>query len=155
MERRWRWLNSDTRALDDLMQSANVSAILAQMLLARGVSDPTAISAFLDPKLTDLRDPELLPGLTEAADRLFAAAQGRKSIVIYGDYDADGMTATAILVNCLRMLDAEVSYFVPNRLEDGYGLNCDSLRRLAERGKQVVVSVDCGIGSIAEAKALS
>ncbi|MDZ4850081.1 MAG: single-stranded-DNA-specific exonuclease RecJ [Pirellulaceae bacterium] len=151
MQRRWRWIPSDTRALDDLMQSADVSAIVAQMLLARGVSEASAISAFLDPKLTDLRDPELLPGLSVAADKLYASISQKRSIVIYGDYDADGMTAASILVCCLRMLNADVSYYVPNRLEDGYGLSSDALRKLAERGKQTIVSVDCGIGSIAEA----
>ena len=152
MQRRWRWIPSDTQAIDQLIRSADISAVVAQMLLARGVSDPSAISAFLDPKLTDLRDPELLPGLSTAADKLFASVLAKKSIVIYGDYDADGMTATSILVCCLRMLNADVSYFVPNRLEDGYGLNSDALRKLAERGKHTVVSVDCGIGSVVEAE---
>ncbi len=152
MQRRWRWIPSDTRALDDLMRTSNVSAIVAQMLLARGVHETNAVNAFLDPKLTDLRDPELLPGLAAAADKLFAAVTARRSIVVYGDYDADGMTATAILVSCLRMLNADVTYYVPNRLEDGYGLSSDALRKLAERGKQTVVSVDCGIGSVEEAE---
>ncbi len=152
MQRKWRWIPNDTRALDDLIRSADVSAIVAQMLLARGVHESNAISAFLDPKLTDLRDPELLPGLTLAADKLYASAKAGRAIVVYGDYDADGMTATSILVCCLRMLNADVTYYVPNRLEDGYGLSCEALRKLAERGKQTVVSVDCGIGSVAEAE---
>jgi single-stranded-DNA-specific exonuclease len=106
---------------------------------------------FLDAKLTGLRDPDLLPGVPEAADRIYAAVQGKRKIVVYGDYDADGMTGTAILLSCLRLLGAEVSYYVPNRLEEGYGLNCDALKSLTERGASLVVSVDCGIASIAEA----
>ena len=92
-----------------------------------------------------------MPGAAEAADRIYAAVRERRKIVVYGDYDADGMTGTAILLSCLRLLGADVSYYVPNRLEEGYGLNSDALRSLAERGASLIVSVDCGIASIAEA----
>ncbi len=76
----------------------------------------------------------------------------RDPIVVYGDYDADGMTATSILVGCLRLIGAEVAYFVPNRLEDAYGLSNDAITSLAQRGKKVIVSVDCGIGACEQAK---
>lgn len=152
MEKLWRWRPTDIGAVEDLSRSASISPIVAQMLVARGVFDSESARAFLQPKMTDLRDPELLPGLTQAADMLFEATRQGKSICIYGDYDADGMTATSILVNCLKALHANVSYFVPNRLEDAYGISKDALRKLASHGKQTIVSVDCGIGSIEEAK---
>jgi single-stranded-DNA-specific exonuclease len=141
----------DAERIARLEQAAGISPIVAQLLLARGVYEPDAARLFLDAKLTGLRDPDLLPGAAEAADRLYAAVRERRKIVVYGDYDADGITGTAILLSCLRLLGAEVSYYVPNRLEEGYGLNCDALRSLKERGASLVISVDCGIASLAEA----
>ncbi len=79
-----------------------------------------------------------------------AVADGRK-IVVYGDYDVDGMSGTALLVGCLKLLSADVSSYVPNRIDEGYGLNCNALRQLAERGCRVVITVDCGIASVEEA----
>jgi single-stranded-DNA-specific exonuclease len=149
--KRWRLVPHDAERISRLEQAAGVSPIVAQLLLGRGVYEAEAARIFLDAKLTGLRDPEQLPGAAEAADRMYAAVRARRKIVVYGDYDADGMTATAILLSCLKLLGADVSYYVPNRLEEGYGLSCDALRTLAERGASLVVSVDCGIGSIAEA----
>ncbi len=151
MGKRWRWKPTDTQALEELARVAGISPIVAQLLLIRGISDPAQANAFLDPKLSDLRDPESLPGNSHAADLLHRAVVEKRPIVVYGDYDADGMTATSILVNCLRRLQADVTYYVPNRLEDGYGLSADAIRKLAERGKKTIVSVDCGIGAIQEA----
>lgn len=152
MAKRWRIQPHDAGRIESLERAAGVSPIVAQILLCRGISDPQQAAAFLSPKMSELRDPELLPGLTEAADRVFAAAQAGRRIVIYGDYDADGMTATAVLYRCLQVLGADVGYYVPNRLEEGYGLNSDALRKLAERGTSMVISVDCGIASVGEAE---
>lgn len=152
MPKRWQWKPSDVGAIEDLAQQAQISPILAHMLLARGLKHPAAVAAFLDPKLTDLHDPNALPGVPAAADRLMAAIAAQEPIVVYGDYDADGMTATAILIECLRAIGGDVTYYVPNRLEDGYGLSREALTKLAARGKRVVVSVDCGIGAIDEAR---
>jgi single-stranded-DNA-specific exonuclease len=149
--KRWRFQPHDAERIARLEQSACVSPIVAQLLIARGVYDAEAARTFLDAKLTGLRDPDLLPGAAEAADRVYSAVRERRKIVVYGDYDADGMTGTAILFSCLRLLGADVSYYVPNRLEEGYGLNADALRSLKERGASLVVSVDCGIASVAEA----
>jgi len=152
MEKRWRWRPTDPGFVEDLSRSASISPIVAQMLVARGVQDAETARAFLSPKMSDLRDPELLPGLSKAADVIFESTRQGRAICVYGDYDADGMTATAILVNCLKAVHANVSYYVPNRLEDAYGISKDALRKLASHGKQTIVSVDCGIGSIEEAK---
>lgn len=149
--KRWRIQPHDADRVGRLEKLAGVPPIVAQLLLGRGVYEPEAARTFLDAKLTGLRDPDELPGAADAADRIYSAASERRKIVVYGDYDADGMTATAILLSCLRLLGADVSYYVPNRLEEGYGLSCDALRTLAERGASLVVSVDCGIGSLREA----
>jgi single-stranded-DNA-specific exonuclease len=87
-----------------------------------------------------------------AADRIINAIRAGRPIVVYGDYDADGMTATALLFECLRMLGAQVSYYVPNRIDEGYGLNDETLNTLAERGASLIVTVDCGIAAVAEAE---
>ncbi len=134
------------------MATAGLPPVVSQLLVARGMRTAAQAAAYLDTKLTSLRDPQLLPGVPEATARLIAAITAKEPIVIYGDYDADGMTAAAILVNTLRLLGAEVSYHVPNRLDEGYGLNEDALRMLARRDKKVVVTVDCGIASIECAK---
>src|SRR5262245_31312437 len=150
--KRWRFQPHDAERIARLEQAAGVSPIVAQLLISRGVYEAEAARTFLDAKLTGLRDPDLLPGAAEAAERVYAAVRERRKIVVYGDYDADGMTGTAILLSCLRLLGADVTYYVPNRLEEGYGLNGDALRSLAERGTSLVVSVDCGIASVAEAR---
>ncbi|MFM8891261.1 MAG: single-stranded-DNA-specific exonuclease RecJ, partial [Planctomycetia bacterium] len=129
-----------------------MSDIAARLLAARGHSDATQVRSFLGGTMSDLRDPDLLPGIPAAADRLLAAARDRRPIVIYGDYDADGMCATAILKECLEAVDAVVSWYVPDRFEEGYGLNREALATLAARGARVVVTVDCGIASVAEAR---
>lgn len=153
MAKLWRIHPHDPARIEDLQRSSGLPAVVAQLLVARGVNDPRVARDFLEAKLGTLRDPEELPGLTLAADRITAAVAAGKRIVIYGDYDVDGMSATAILWRCLRLLGAEVSYFVPNRLDEGYGVNRDSLATLAERGAQMIVTVDCGIASVEEALA--
>jgi single-stranded-DNA-specific exonuclease len=124
---------------------------VARLLAARGLTDPAAVKTFLSGSLSDLRDPELLPGVSEAADRILAAAKAGRKIVVYGDYDADGMCATAILMHCLEAIDAQATWYVPDRFEEGYGLNGDALESLAKKGTDLVVTVDCGIASVAEA----
>ncbi len=151
MEKQWRFHPHEPERISHLEKSAGVPPIVAQLLLCRGVYDPAAARAFLDCKLSGLRDPEELPGALEAAQRVQAAIQANRKIAVYGDYDADGMTGTSLLVRCLRMLKADVTYYVPNRLEEGYGLNDEALRTLARRGISLVISVDCGIASVHEA----
>ena len=149
--KRWRFQPHDADRIAQLERAAGVPPIVAQLLIGRGVYDGTAARTFLDSKLTGLRDPDLLPGASEAAERLHAAIGAKRKIVVYGDYDADGITGTALLLTCLKLLGADASYYVPNRLEEGYGLNAAALRSLAERGASLVVSVDCGIASVSEA----
>ncbi|MEM6362991.1 MAG: single-stranded-DNA-specific exonuclease RecJ [Planctomycetota bacterium] len=131
-----------------LIEASGLPPIVAQLLVSRGVYDQDGAAAFLETKLTNLRDPMSLPGVAKAVERILAAIDTSTPIVVYGDYDADGMTGAAILVNGLRLLGADVSYHVPNRLEEGYGLNREAIEKLAARGKRLIISVDCGIASI-------
>lgn len=148
----WRIAATDAGRIQDLARAANVAPVIAQLLLRRGIGTSQAALEFLDPKLAGLRDPELLPGLTKGADLVFRAARAKTPIVVFSDYDADGMTAAAILVRCLRMLGAEVRCYVPHRIEEGYGLNADALRSLAAEGARMVVTVDNGVAAVEEAK---
>ncbi len=152
MPKFWRIHPHDPARIADLERAAGVPSVVAQLLICRGICEPPAIRDFLECKLAALRDPDLLPGIPEAADRIMSAVAARKKIVVYGDYDADGMTATALLLNCLHLLGAQASYYVPHRIDEGYGLNDEALRTLAARGEQMVITVDCGIASVAEAK---
>jgi len=133
-----------------LAQALGIPPIAAQVLAGRDLADPDRARAFLKPDLSQLHEPAALPAFLEAADRLVAAARDGEPIVVYGDYDADGITASAILWRALRLADANVRVYVPNRIEEGYGLNVDAVERLAAEGTRVLVTVDCGITSIVE-----
>ncbi|GAB4382499.1 MAG: single-stranded-DNA-specific exonuclease RecJ [Phycisphaerales bacterium] len=126
-----------------------------RVLRARGLDDPQRARAFLNPALTHLRDPLDLPDIDRAAARILEAARADEPIVIYGDYDVDGITASMVMVRMIRAIapDARVSAYIPHRLEEGYGLNADAVRTLAAEGARVIVSVDCGVTAIAEAQA--
>ncbi|MFQ5732158.1 MAG: single-stranded-DNA-specific exonuclease RecJ, partial [Planctomycetaceae bacterium] len=153
MPRTWRFAPHDEAAVGDLCRELQIAPLAGQVLAARGYASGPAASAFLNPQLTDLHDPDTLPGVAEAADRIVAAVKAGRRITIYGDYDVDGMTAVSILWQCLKLEDAKVGYYIPCRLEEGYGLNADALRTLHEEDPdQLVVSVDCGITAIDEAK---
>ena len=151
MAKRWRVLPHNPDRIAALQSAAGIPAVIAQLLICRGISDPTQAQSFLDPKLTDLRDPEQLPGCAAAAERIHQAIRDKRRIVVYGDYDVDGMTGTALLWRCLKLLGADVGYYVPHRIDEGYGLNDEAVRSRAEEGAKLIVTVDCGIASVDEA----
>ncbi len=152
MPKRWRIASYDASRVEALGRAAGIPAVVAQLLIGRGISRPDDARHFLDAKLSGLRDPELLPGAVQAAEILHQAIRDGRRITVYGDYDADGMTATAILLQCLRLLGAKADFYVPNRIDEGYGLNHEAIRCLALEGAQLLVTVDCGIASVAEAQ---
>lgn len=149
MKRKWRIVPHDAARISQLVRGSGLPPVVAQLLVSRGVYDSAAAELFLSTKLTGLRDPQDLPGIPDATELIAERIASKTPIVIYGDYDCDGMTGTAILYNGLKLLGGNVSYHVPNRLEDGYGLNTETIRKLAERGKKLIISVDCGITSVA------
>ena len=152
MDRRWRIRPHDTDLISRMMRDSSIPAVLAQLLASRGITEPGLVQGFFDTKLSQLRDPELLPGLSAAADQIIGAVRAGRRLTIYGDYDADGMTSTALLYRCLSLVGANVSYYVPNRMDEGYGLNDTAIERLAQSGTEMLISVDCGIASVAEAQ---
>jgi len=146
---RLRWeIAEPFAAAEATARQLHVHPLIAQVLHNRGLDDPEAAGRFLDPKLTDLHDPELLGGAADAARRIARAAASGRKIVIYGDYDVDGITGTAILHTILRMVSAQVDYYVPHRLDEGYGLNADAVDKLISDGAELMVTVDCGISAV-------
>jgi single-stranded-DNA-specific exonuclease len=148
----WHLLPHDPDAVGRLAAALGVAPVVAQMLNNRGLAEPGPARRFLDTPLTGLHPPGLLPGVAEAADRLLAAVRQKRRVCIYGDYDVDGLTGTALLLQALRLAGAaDADYYVPHRLEEGYGLNAAALRQIAEGGASLVITVDCGIASAREA----
>ena len=128
-----------------LAQSLKISPLMAQVLINRGITETCQGRVFLRPKLTELIRPDQMPGIEAAVRRLKQAIENKEKITVYGDYDVDGITGVSILWELLTLLGAEVDYYIPHRIEEGYGLNADAVRALAEAGTKLLVTVDCGI----------
>ena len=156
MTRNWRFAPHDESRIRSLAGALNVSPLLAQVLLSRGYETPESARDFLAARLIDLHPPEQLPGIDAATDQVLSALESGRRITIYGDYDVDGTTATSILWHCLRMLNANVDYYIPSRTEEGYGLNQEAIRKLSEEDPdRLLISVDCGIASVDEGRLAS
>lgn len=137
---------------DSLAAALRISPVVAQVLYNRNVRDEASARAFLNPQMSDLLPPEVLPGVRAAAARIAEAARAGRRIVLYGDYDVDGITAVSILWHCLTLAGARVDCYIPHRLEEGYGLNAEALESLAADGAELVVTVDCGVTAVEPAR---
>ncbi|MDX2114825.1 MAG: single-stranded-DNA-specific exonuclease RecJ [Planctomycetota bacterium] len=133
----------------------SVEPLVARVLAARGMGDQPAISAFLDARLTAMHEPSLLPDCDRAAQRILHAVTTGQPVVVYGDYDVDGICATSILFHALRVIapGADVRTYVPHRVDEGYGLHAPAMAALAREGARVAVSVDCGVTAFEAAAA--
>ncbi|MGH2453978.1 MAG: single-stranded-DNA-specific exonuclease RecJ [bacterium] len=145
---RWIVRPLDRERAAALAAALPISPLAAQLLAQRGFADPAAARAFLRAGLEDLSDPDVLADLFKAAERLLATLSGGERIIVYGDYDADGVTSTAILVRGLRALGVRAEVFIPRREVEGYGLNGDAIARLG--GPGLLVAADCGITAVDE-----
>ncbi|MEJ5259983.1 MAG: single-stranded-DNA-specific exonuclease RecJ [Anaerohalosphaeraceae bacterium] len=134
-----------------LAEQLKITPLFAQVLLNRQISDPKSAQSFLSPKLTDLIEPGRLPGMTEAVERIRRAIERQEPIVLYGDYDVDGISSVAILWHLFRLLNVRADYYIPHRVDEGYGLNAEAVRQLAEAGMKLLITVDCGISACEEA----
>ncbi len=150
-KKQWAIRPPDDRAAE-LAQSLKVSPVLAQVLINRGITDAQSASAFLRPKLTQLIDPAQMPGIEPAVHRLKHAIKNKEKITVYGDYDVDGITGVSILWQVLTLLGAEVDYYIPHRIDEGYGLNDEAIRTLAKSGTKLLVTVDCGVTAYSSAR---
>ena len=142
-----RWIIREPEGIRaaQLASELGVSTLVASLLIARDHGDKESAHTFLKPSLDHLHDPSLMLGMSEAVARLLHAIDSQQPVLIYGDYDVDGTTGTAVLLRALNMLGARTGFHVPHRFTEGYGIRQDALEKAAADGYQLVVSVDCGI----------
>lgn len=153
MEARYAWelsQNKDQQLAKELQEQCQLSPLLAQLLVQRGIDSVQAAKQYLDPQLAELHDPFELHDMQKAVDRIQAAVANGEKIVVYGDYDADGITSTAVMYETLDEVGAQVEFFIPNRFTDGYGPNLDEYQRLIDGGAQLIVTVDNGVSGAKE-----
>lgn len=146
-QKKWITATSDDYKLSRLTESLGLSPITAQVLVNRGIDSADEAKRFLAPSTEDLLDPFLLPDIEKAVDRLAKAIQDQELIFIYGDYDVDGVSATSLYLEVLGELGARVSYYIPHRLKEGYGLNVDAIQWIAQQGGRLLITADCGTTS--------
>ena len=145
----WEITEPDETAVADIVKSARVPPLLAQCLLNRGFTEPNAVDDFLHPKLARLSDPFLLPNMQAGVERLFKARDAGERVVIFGDYDVDGVTSCTILNESLGALGWQTATYLPHRMDDGYGLSLEAAQKcLAELKPQLLLAVDCGSTNI-------
>ncbi|WP_265442933.1 single-stranded-DNA-specific exonuclease RecJ [Acetivibrio straminisolvens] len=148
------WLMNDFshEKVEILAEEAGVSKLLAGIFLSRGVDDPDYIKDFLNPSLDKLHDPFELRDMEKAVDRIIRALHNNEKILIYGDYDVDGITSTSILYDFLRRNNANVCYYIPDRLNEGYGISMATAQKMPAMDVDLIITVDCGITAFEEVK---
>ncbi|MDB5332685.1 MAG: recJ [Phycisphaerales bacterium] len=151
LSKRWNIAQADPLATD-LATRLKTSPLIAQIMLNRGVREFQDCQDFLRPNLKCLHDPAGIPGLTRAAERIAKAVRDKEKVVIYGDYDVDGITATAILWHAIRHLGGVSEFYIPHRLEEGYGLNAEAIAQICADGAKLIITVDCGVTAIGPAQ---
>lgn len=145
MDKLWKTIEVDEAVAVNLASELDIPRPIARVLAGRGLEKPEEAERFVNPRLSDLSDPFVLSGMKEAVERIWRALSTGQKIAIYGDYDADGVTGTALLVSVLRGMGGQVTPFLPNRLTDGYGLTRGALDRCIEVcAPELVITVDCG-----------
>ena len=143
----WNVKKTEWKTQESLVKELNISPTLALLLINRGYDNYREALNFLEPKLNSLVSPLKLHNMSEALEKIRKAVKENRKIVIYGDYDVDGITSTALLTDVFKTLGIEVEYYIPDRIEEGYGLNKEALKMLADKGAQLIITVDCGISS--------
>ena len=134
----------------DLSKKINISPEISQILNNRGINDEKNAEIFMNPSLEYLRDPFLMKDMKKATDRIKKAVENKERIYIYGDYDVDGVSSTSILYIYFKSIDFPVKYYIPNRLEEGYGINEEAINKINNDGCDLIITVDCGITSVKE-----
>jgi single-stranded-DNA-specific exonuclease len=152
MKRNWIVNRTNPEFLGYISKTASISPVLAQVLINRGMKDVDAIREFIKPSVNDLHDPFLLPDMQDAVSRIKTAVNNNETVFVYGDYDADGTTATAVLIIALSKLGLKMYYHIPHRISEGYGLSKVGIEKARECGAGLIITVDCGITSEEEVK---
>jgi len=145
---RYSFVEYSQELAEQLSVELEIHPVIARILSARGIADSQEAEKFLKPSLDQLHDPFLMLDMDKAVERTIKALRDREKILIHGDFDTDGLTSTAILVHTLKSMGTEVTHFIPNRLEEGYGLRNDGVEVARQRGATLLITCDCGITSV-------
>jgi len=150
MNKKWENYKLDPVKIEEISRKFNVSKLIAQILISRGIEKETQIQKFLNPSIDDLYNPYDFKDMDLAVDRIIKAIENGEKITIYGDYDVDGITSSTVLVKFLKGQKANVNYYLPNRLTEGYGLNKNAIEQIKNDNTNLIVTVDCGISAYDE-----
>ncbi|MGC5327991.1 single-stranded-DNA-specific exonuclease RecJ [Brevibacillus sp. SYSU BS000544] len=145
---RWQLTPYDEKASDTIARECGISPLLAKLLVIRGIDTVERAHAFLNVNTDQFHDPYLLDGMKQAVDRIRLAIETKEPICLYGDYDADGVSSTTLMIHVMRQLGAVFDYYIPNRFTEGYGLNVDAITTIHERGFKLIITVDTGISAV-------
>lgn len=152
MTKKWQIYQIENEKVEELQKKYNINKLLATILVNRGIIEEKQIEKFLNPKRSDFYDPYEMPDMGIAVKRIVKAIENKEKTIIYGDYDVDGITSVTVLKSFLEERGLEVAEYIPNRLEEGYGLNKNAVEEIAKQGYKLMITVDCGISAIEEVK---
>lgn len=150
MNKKWECYEVDENRVNKLVKEYKISELLAKIIVGRDIDINEDMPKFLNPTRNDFHDPFLMPDMEKAVERILTAIEKKEKIVIYGDYDADGITSITVLKKFLVERGMEVGSYIPNRLDEGYGLNKEALKNIRNQEYQLMITVDCGISGIDE-----
>ena len=150
MNKKWQIYQSDYEKIKELQEKYNINKLLATILSNRGIIEEKQIKKFLDPKRTDFYNPFLMPDMESAVNRILKAIENNEKIIIYGDYDVDGITSVTVLKSFFQDRGILVDEYIPNRLNEGYGLNKTAIEKISKQKYMLMITVDCGISAIEE-----
>ena len=148
----WTYNKLDNIKVEELSNSLGITPTISRVLLNRGIADHDEAKKFLYSSLTQLHDPFLLKDMDKVVKRIKEAIRNNEKICIYGDYDVDGISSTSIMIKYFNSINHPVSYYIPSRMEEGYGLNKDAIEKIFINGTRLIITVDCGITSVEEIK---
>ena len=150
MNKKWECYQVDEELVDKIARKYSISKLIARILVKRNIIEDEKINVFLNPTRKDFYNPFLMPDMEKAVDRIIKAIENNEKIMIFGDYDVDGITSITVLKKFLLDRNANVSQYIPNRLFEGYGLNKDAIAKIAEDKFDLMITVDCGISGVEE-----
>ena len=150
MNKRWQVYQVEDEKVDEIQKKYNINKLLAIILINRGITEDEQIEKFLNPRRDDFYNPYGMPDMNIAVDRIMKAIENKEKTIIYGDYDVDGITSVTVLKSFLEERGLDVGVYIPNRLEEGYGLNKTAVEKIAEQGYTLMITVDCGISALEE-----
>lgn len=150
MNKKWEFYEENNEKIIEIAKKHNISELLTKILVNRGITDDKEIDTFLNPTRNDFYDPYLMPDMEKAVERIIKAINNQDKVMIYGDYDVDGITSITVLKKFLEERGLKTGHYIPNRLEEGYGLNENAIRSIAKQKYTLMITVDCGISGIEE-----